>query len=181
MRRVLWRSLLALSAAGCGILSGLDQLEVVDGSVDASMDGTSSDAQAADVGDSSGDAAAPDALVGCDIEGGIVHCSCSGATCCVTSAGVSCALQLCTGVALECVFSDACKDAGEVCCLDDVQLTEACPAVIKPAPLGASATCQPTCEAGTVRLCAEVTSCPMPQQCRVAVIANTDATVGVCY
>jgi hypothetical protein len=189
--RVFWLAV-AVVASGCGVLSGLDQLEVGDSSIDVqASDGDAETMMDARDATKPSDAGPPPAdgppepdstMTGpCDfVESGATDLKCPVAcvgSCCAGSSGLECNSTCINGVTLDCETSDQCE-AGSVCCIDNiVSVTQTCPGVLT-ANMGAHAVCQTACLVD--KLCVSDLACGSGH-CRLVVLAaDPDAALGIC-
>ncbi len=182
--------------SGCGLISGLDDLSVLDASsADAALEGEAFDVS--DAGTTTSDASTDASDGTCPMEMAVDKCfgaSCFSTTCCLDTDGATCNMT-CSGVPFACIDSAQCNavDAAPVCCLEHIAWpTEAgCPLVlaVPPPTTGnnkAQALCVPTggCSATLMqnaRLCADDNDCIGSDTCALAAIETDPAvTFGVC-
>ena len=179
MRR--WVLLMPI-ATGCGLVSGLDSLEI-DGGDDAAL----------------ADAAMIDSPSGMDvvtIEGGATDASpdchyaasprCFGSTCagdqvcCITDAAACTSSLACGGVSLGCTDPDNCVDAGGSCCLHTYTLTTGmCPAVVN-VMSGTKSVCSAPCLTGADHLCTGDKDCNGNACQMVTLSSDPSITFGLC-
>ncbi len=168
---------MVVGSVGCGLVSGLDNLEVGDASVDAISEATPDVVVIQDVFAPDVDATNPgDADASNDV-GRSVKCgamTCSGTTpyCCENGALRTCigAITACNGVLIHCDSPADC-DPGQICCGTGV-LDGSC-------VVGTSVSCQNTCSAQLEFIvCDDASDCAQNQTCGQSVC--TLPGYGVC-
>jgi len=158
---------LALLAPGCGLISGLDSLAIVDASVNDASD-ASSDASSLDVVDDACEFVPPSPKCpaacpnGCcsDLDAGALTCTCV------------------EPAQFECFESNDCKDSGGDCCISGITVVSiACPTIVTAS--FTRTTCAAGCPPGELKLCASDLACGSGH-CRMAATAVDGGTLGIC-
>ena len=182
----------AVTAGGCGIVSGLDSL-VVDGGSDASID-TGADSAVDSPVDSPAEAVLLDASDGgpCSFTTGNPLCfgntGCpNGDNCCVLDSGPNCS-STCQGVLMKCRDPDKCGDGGH-CCLSNVAAgtkPNTCPIVLPTTsnsvnPTSAQCSTSDCTNTASTTICASKSDCPTNWFCREATFdLDPNAIFGIC-
>jgi hypothetical protein len=156
---------------GCGLISGLDPLQIEDGGPgDVATDGIAADAPS-DGG--------IDALLACEDDATTFACpsTCNG-SCWLGPEGPVCG-PMAGAVQFQCTRSDQCNgDAGEVCCLRG-NITIGCPVILMAGMAGIGASCAP-CPLGN-KLCVTDDACGANRRCVLTQLSSSDAaSFGIC-
>jgi len=191
MRRFACACALA-SFAGCGLISGLDNLVVDGGGPDGAYDANGDDALVDAATDAGGDVtidAVLDVATLCENANGAPHCygqSCPGSCCLQLPLGTITCGATCSppSVPLPCTAPADCSN-GDVCCLERVALTKtACPVIISfdastEAVCAGGGSCSTT--PGNFRVCVTDADCSPTEYCAAGELANSPkVTLGLC-
>ena len=171
----------ALWVGGCGILSGLDSLQIEEAGPDSSTLDVSTEPEVI-----------PETGLDCALDAHDPYCfgsKCDGGeTCCITRDAATCMpLTGCTtSIALDCTDPAQCNlDAGYRCCIEGITLsTTSCPLVASgPANLvnSACAKCSASFTGATARVCAADDDCDPGTTCQAIELAtNASIKLGIC-
>ena len=184
-----------LGVAGCGIVSGLDSLEIADASVqDSALPDVPNRVEGGAV-DGGGDALTTG--LDCGLDAGNAHCfgvTClAGEVCCVQKQQPpTCVVgsSMCPmGATLACTDPNQCAvDSGTHCCLQNVTVSTAtCPFVVSgnnATTQGLQSNCSDCAyinDAGNARICSDNTDCKDGTTCyAVQLQLNSQAKLGIC-
>jgi hypothetical protein len=179
---------------GCGIVSGLDSLTIIDvdagdATADAPVDAPSSVDGGADADGDSGCTPFSTTVTTCGPNAGTSPCALPMNDCCLGVAGGECASACPAGnIVFSCRNSADCSSstANQHCCLTRVNLAPGCmPSLNVPSASESfctNAECE-TLDGGGVRLCATTSDCTTGETCKPAALHFLSAmpwTLGVC-